>query len=792
MVKISCNEPGLNPALKEDIKPASQITFNGKTYRVTHITKVERSKWELIGRRILGGLITAFSLGMLYVFNQKVRELFQKTRQLHVTVKEDTGRIPKPLEEKKSENSSQNNPEHTQDTQKSETEPLGKTPPNSKEKSSHLPGVLIKYPSKQEVYHVPVLNQVKAEGDTYTARRIGMQRCGYHAFKNALIGLGILCQQKGFSQEQLSTKKDYLVCKHAIDFVIPPNRPVDMDSMDVSVANVVEALHSLRFPKVELDPELKPYHELLLSQFTNISAFNSEVEVVMDRQGNYLGTKPSGVLSGSEAGAAGLASVANLYEFVSKKGPKVQAFITGFGDHWITLLLHEDDKGTRVWSALDSYDSDDHLYKKCIDMYEATMQDMENFLMKSYLGAIGGEIKNKTRLFETYELDQIKDSEGQLIKVSKGKLLDPNDAGMLLKSARDTLDMLYHAYNFMRRVGWLGKNIPEDSPINGLRIQMTEYLRFYAINLRQMILSTPHLKEMVDTLCGEMSEVEPTVDVRASCFMRKLEQDPNYQIFKGEGGLLCKNVDLYFFESINPKKIQDTLKDSGWGCGWRAMMTAFSGIAEVQNVSLVDFYNEYRSHENVVQGYKDYGKPQDPAHNDEFLQDQVLICVEKSAPEYNREWAEPFIGKLLLDKNDISNSLERFGEFSGVIQSTLYENKNYSFEELMKRFQEHIKNFQVPIVIDDGVYAFNILGIHKKNDRFHLLINDPHTKIASEAVYILELDAKTGKQIKILAAQAENQEESYQKQYHSESLEKLHFNKSWMMLFPEPALETKS
>jgi len=110
----------------------------------------------------------------------------------------------------------------------------------------------------------------------------------------------------------------------------------------------------------------------------------------------------------------------------------------------------------------------------------------------------------------------------------------------------------------------------------------------------------------------------------------------------------------------------------------------------------------------------------------------------------------------------------------------------------MKRFQEHIKNFQVPIVIDDGVYAFNILGIHKKNDRFHLLINDPHTKIASEAVYILELDAKTGKQIKILAAQAENQEESYQKQYHSESLEKLHFNKSWMMLFPEPALETKS
>lgn len=543
MVKISCNEPSLNLAIKEDIRPASQITFNGKTYRVTHITKVERSRWELIGTRILGGLITAFSLGMLYVYNQKVRELFQKTRQLHVTVKEDTGRIPRPLEEKKIENPTQN-PEHTQNNQKSEIEPQAKTPPKSNDKLSHLPGVLIKYPSGQEVYQVPVLNQVNAEGNTYTAKRIGRQRCGYHAFKNALIGLGVLCQQKGFSLEQLKTKNDYLVCKHAIDFVKPPNNgPVDMDSLDVGLANVIEALESLRFPKVELDPELKPYHELLLSQFTNIGAFNSEVGVVLDRQGNFRGVEPSGVLSGSEAGPDGLTSVANLYEFVSKKGPKVQAFITGYGDHWITLLLHEDEKGTRVWSALDSQDSYDQLYKSCIDMYEAAMQDIENFIMKSYLGALGGEVKNKTRLFETVELD-IKDSEGQPIKVSKGKLLDPNAAGMLLKSARINLDMLYHGYNFMRRVGWLGKNIPKDSLIHGLKIQMTEYLRFYAQNLRPVILATPHLKEMVDALCGEMSKVESTIDLGPSRFMRKLDQDPNYRVFKELGGLVCKNVDV--------------------------------------------------------------------------------------------------------------------------------------------------------------------------------------------------------------------------------------------------------
>lgn len=232
--------------------------------------------------------------------------------------------------------------------------------------------------------------------------------------------------------------------------------------------------------------------------------------------------------------------------------------------------------------------------------------------------------------------------------------------------------------------------------------------------------------------------------------------------------------------------------DTGWGCCWRAMMTAFSGIPQVQDVSLVDFYSEYRVHTNVVQAYEDFGKPQDPAHKEEHLKDEVLRCVKKSAPEFHREWAEPFIGKLLLDKNDIPNSVERFGEFLSPIVSTLYENKKYSFEELMKRFQEHIKNFQVPIVIDDGTYAFNVLGIHRMEDKFYLLINDPHTKIASEAVYILELDAKTGKQIKIRAAQAENQEESYQKQYHPESLEKLHFNKSWMMLFPQPVAEMKS
>jgi len=721
MVKIHCNIPQASHHLRENMQTSAELFINGKSYLVKHITKIDRSNAEHFGRCLLGGLLTGISLSLLYLFNQKVKELFQKTRRIDVFLEErpkpshlpPNSLIPRPAPPTLPSSS----PSTTIDPKK----PIGSSP-----RMDHVEGK--KHVLKDGVvYEVPVLDQTLQKG--------GHQHCGFHAFKNALIGLGVMAQDPGFEPKQLKDPKTYLTIKQAVDRFKDPG---GADEEDVAINALMDALEYLYKPAGQLPSSLNTYHELLQSHFHHICLFNAQEE------GGQL------VLSGGGGGSSNLNSLANLYEFSQRKGPKAQAFLIGFEGHWITLIVHVDAKGEQVWSGFDSYYSGPSCrarFEKGIQLIKRNLDNLQAFLLKGYEDAVGEEIQRKVRWF---------DENGDL----KNKA---EDEGELLKNAPEFLTMLSDSYEFMKRTSWLTSNDP--MKVNYVK-KLVEYLTFYAKILKKPIMTDKVLGPMVHDLCKDILREsvypfgEPPAQLAAHPEFQRLKQADHFV------GVSDATVHFYLCEDGG-----ENLYDYGWGCGWRSIKTVFSAIPKVNQASVLTLFNQYSEESKLVEAYKSINPLMTPEQEQE---------IRLSAPVHHNNWTEPFIGYLHMQRLGVACSLEIYGRYPDKMDSPKFAYKEdfiQTFPQFLDRLEKHFEKYKSPVMLDNGRYAFALLGIKKSTDTVEFLIGDPHTSLADESIYTVVFN-KEGRHLSNTAKQ---------KNCFSVSPQKIYFNGgSWMLLFPQP------
>jgi hypothetical protein len=223
------------------------------------------------------------------------------------------------------------------------------------------------------------------------------------------------------------------------------------------------------------------------------------------------------------------------------------------------------------------------------------------------------------------------------------------------------------------------------------------------------------------------------------------------------------------------------IRDYEWGCAWRAIQTCLSA------------YNIYVPFENLFHLFG-------PANHLKFLYenkfpDEELKSLKSFAPyDLRSGWAEPFVGDMVHFYYQVSSTLESVNGIPGSCNAPpqVFHNKPLEFETFKERLEKHFKiGNAAPIMIDDGTYSLNILGIGRNGLNTTLWIADPHIKEGANSLlsertpsglYRITLD-ETGKQIHCSL----NDEDQHQvpNMYSEDSYNGLHFdNKHWMVLFP--------
>lgn len=224
------------------------------------------------------------------------------------------------------------------------------------------------------------------------------------------------------------------------------------------------------------------------------------------------------------------------------------------------------------------------------------------------------------------------------------------------------------------------------------------------------------------------------------------------------------------------------IRDYSWGCAWRAIQTCLS--AYKVNPSFEELFHLFGSFENLKHIYGD-------KYPTEELSNSKLFAPY----DLSSGWAEPFIGHMVMHFYDIPSTLETVNGIPGSCKAPrhVFHNKPLSFNSFKERLENHFKTeAAAPIMIDDGIFALNIVGVDTEGVNTILWIADPHinegvNKLADKekspaGLYNVTLNS-TGKQISCSLADEDNHQVS--NMFSARSYKGLHFdNKRWMILFP--------
>lgn len=166
---------------------------------------------------------------------------------------------------------------------------------------------------------------------------------------------------------------------------------------------------------------------------------------------------------------------------------------------------------------------------------------------------------------------------------------------------------------------------------------------------------------------------------------------------------------------------------------------------------------------------------------------------KKFAPyELKSGWAEPFIGEMVMHHYGLSADLECVNGIPCCnAPKSVFNNESLPFYHFKERLMSHFQTGKgSPVMIDDGTYAMNIVGIGSNESTTTLWIADPHIKEGvnpkniekSNGLYLVTLN-KTGAQISCSLDQEDHDQKAHL--FSSGSYQGLHFqNKPWMVLFP--------
>lgn len=223
------------------------------------------------------------------------------------------------------------------------------------------------------------------------------------------------------------------------------------------------------------------------------------------------------------------------------------------------------------------------------------------------------------------------------------------------------------------------------------------------------------------------------------------------------------------------------VRDYGWGCAWRAIQTCLS--AYKIEVSFEDLFHLFGPLKTLKLIYQD----KYPA--------EELSTSKLFAPyDLPSGWAEPFIGQMVMHFYNIPSILESINGIPGNCHAPqhVFHNKPLPYSVFIERLENHfkIKN-PAPIMIDDGIYALNIIGMENEGLNQILWIADPHIHEAANhhlseqtpaGLYTITLN-DIGQQINCSLANEDHHQAS--NMFSAGSYKGLHFDsKRWMVLFP--------
>ncbi len=229
--------------------------------------------------------------------------------------------------------------------------------------------------------------------------------------------------------------------------------------------------------------------------------------------------------------------------------------------------------------------------------------------------------------------------------------------------------------------------------------------------------------------------------------------DPGKEIF------MATNVTFYPFNS-------EGVKDEGWGCAWRGIQTILSSYG-------------------IESGFKEIFSIGGPLKNLRYLYGEKY--PEKDLPlvnergfsfspyETDTSWAEPFIGEMVLEAYKIDSELLSLYALPAYhyAPEQVFHQAPLNFSSFKQKLISHFQQEEAaPVMIDDGMYAFTIVGVQVfLNNQIGLFIADPHIDgqrgESRQGLYTIRLDEE-GKNVVSASA-------------------RLSFDKKpWMMLFPKP------
>lgn len=189
-------------------------------------------------------------------------------------------------------------------------------------------------------------------------------------------------------------------------------------------------------------------------------------------------------------------------------------------------------------------------------------------------------------------------------------------------------------------------------------------------------------------------------------------------------------------------EMEGGLTETGWGCAWRAIQTCASAFG--LNYTFKSLYQKYSTSKNL----------------ERF------------------EWAEPGTGKRFFDEMGKKAFVAFYKRDKGSDKTCMTsETPQYKdFSEFQQAVMQHFRKQQTPIMIDDGTYAYTILGMKITTCGMTiLLIADPHKKTKKDGLYYLSLSAigeKAG------CTGMDNGANGLS------SAQKIDPKKGWMLLFP--------
>lgn len=249
--------------------------------------------------------------------------------------------------------------------------------------------------------------------------------------------------------------------------------------------------------------------------------------------------------------------------------------------------------------------------------------------------------------------------------------------------------------------------------------------------------------------------------------------------FKNFGGVtencgIAENARYHFYGCRDSEDPSKHLNDSGWGCAWRSLQTIASCLP-FEKEPMKDIYESYRSPEQVLNAYT-------RAYPHKDLSDDEEEAILDAAPSRHRNWAEPFIGQLYLHDKGIQSSLLLYGRVPGAMNAPRFvfpETVVTSFSEFGQTLVNHFKTQRCPIMLDDGIFAFAMVGAKESKNHFHFLVADPHTTQGGDhGLFIVSLDKTTGKQDHHTCSKDRTQ--------YTGTMSAINFqNKGWMILLPK-------